>query len=748
MRAGGKYIPACIFIVFHFNLKNMKLLSAPLILLTFLLNGFTSSAQCNWTQVYYESYEYTTVIPYLLPGTTYQNTPQTYAGCIRTGSYGMYMNIVDGYSGLLYSQPFTDMCIGQQYRFSFSTRDAWTSTNNLTIQVKDNNGTILVSQNVINGSTWNDITMASFTTTTSSVVFEIITNAAGTGGNDVGFDDLRLFQCQPTPLNFQVTECAASTNSLNLFSEITPNALSQNGVWTGPSTLTNGYLGTFTAGTNANGTYHYTIDGAPGCADSIANIQVALIQTPDLDPVQNVTACTYYVLPAISGTNLSGNQRYYTGPNGTGNAYLPGAAITTAQTLYIYDGAAGCSDQVSFTITFIPPPVITVSGNDTICAGGTAVFTASSTSPNMTYVWTPGNATGATLSVNPTATTVYSVVGTNAFGCTSNTVSTTAVVRPAPVLTLQVSEDTICTGEQVQLMVTSSINGTTYVWNDGTTQPVRIVSPASNSVYSVVGTSPNGCTDSKTASVLVIPQLEATISGATSFCEGSSTTLSVTGNVPGMVFTWTPAETTGQTLVVNQSGVGWVYVEGAYHGCPVGTDSIFMTVSPNPVVAVPDDFQVCPGEPVTATVSSNVPNSSFVWTPGNLSGATNTLHATTSTMYYVYAQNGSCVSEVDSFYIDISQACFLEVPNIFTPNGDQVNDYFSLVSYSGIASLQIDIVNRWGNPVRSFSKPDFQWDGKDETGKEMAEGVYFYRLTAVLGSGQELVKQGFIEVLR
>lgn len=726
----------------------MKLLSASLILLSVLFSGFRGFAQCNWTQIYEESYEYTTVIPYLLPGTTYQNTPQTYAGCIRSGSYGMYMNIVDGYLGLLYSQPFTNMCVGQQYRFSFSTRDAWTSTNNLTIQVKDNNGNVLVSQNVINGSTWNDITMGAFTPTTNSVVFEISTNVAGTGGNDVGFDDLRLFQCQPVPFNFQVTECAASAGSLNLFSEITPNALSQSGVWTGPSVLSNGYLGTFTAGTNANGTYHYTIDGAPGCADSVANIQVALIQTPDLDPIPDVTACTYYVLPVISGTNLSGNQRYYTGPNGTGNAYLPGAAITTAQTLYVYDGAAGCSDQVSFTITFIAPPVITVSGNDTICAGGTAVFTASSTSPNMTYAWTPGNSSGSTLSVNPSSTTVYSVVGINAFGCTSNTVSTTAVVRPAPVLTLQVSDDTICSGEQVQLMVTSSVNGTTYVWNDGATQPIRIVSPASSSVFSVTGTSPNGCTDAKTAPVSVIPVLDATISGTASFCAGSSTTLSASGNMPGMTFTWTPLQVSGQTVLVNESHAGWIYLEGAYHGCPVGTDSMLTVVLPNPVLTVPGDFQVCPGEPVVATVSSSQANSTFVWMPGNLSGPVNTLHATTSTMYYVYAQNGSCISETDSFYIDISQACFLEVPNIFTPNGDEVNDYFSLVSYSGITSLQIDIVNRWGNPVRSFSKPDFQWDGKDETGKEMAEGVYFYRLKAVLGSGEVFEKQGFIEVLR
>lgn len=698
--------------------------------------------------MYYESYEYTTVIPYLVSGTTYQDTPQTYAGCIRTGNYGMYMNIVDGYVGLLYSQPFTDICVGQQYRFSFSTRDAWTSTNNLTISVKDNLGNILVTQTVINGSTWNDITMASFTAPTNSIVFEIETNTVGTGGNDVGFDDLRLFQCQPIPINSSVTECAATINTLDLYPEIGANTLSSNGVWTGPTSLTNGYLGTFTAGTNTNGTYQYTVNNAPGCADSIALVQVALIQTPTLDPILNVTTCMSYTLPSILGSNLSGNQQYYTGPNGSGTSYAPGAAVTGTQTLYAYDGTTGCSDQVSFAITFVPPPVITVSGNDTLCAGETAFFTAASTSANVSYTWTPGNLSGSTISINPASTTVYSVVGTNNFGCSSNIVSTAAIVHPSPVLTLQSARDTICTGDSVQVTVTSSVNGTTYVWDNGSTVSVQMISPDASGVFSVVGTAPNGCFSAKTDSVFVIPPIQATISGVPDFCEGTSTTLSVSGNIPGMLFTWTPSGSTNQTFTVNETNAGWIYVESTYSTCPAGVDSILTLVLPNPEIVVPDDFQVCQGESVEASVSADLSGSIFVWMPGNLTGPVNTLQANTSTVYTVFAQNGSCVSEADSFFVSISLACYLEVPNVFTPNGDNTNDYFSLISSAGIESLEIDIVNRWGNRIQSFSVPDFQWDGRDASGQEVLEGVYFYRLTAVLATGDEVEKQGFVEVAR
>ncbi|AEA44054.1 gliding motility-associated C-terminal domain-containing protein [Fluviicola taffensis] len=725
----------------------MKFLSRYLFLLCLISSSTVGYSQCNWTQVYHESYEYTTPITALLPGVTYQNTPQTYAGCVRTGTYGMYMNIVDGYIGLLYSQPFTDICVGQQYRFSFSTRDAFVSNNDLTIRVKDNGGNILATQNVINGSTWNDITMTSFTATTNSIVFEISTNLAGTGGNDVGFDDLKMFQCAPTPHNYSVTQCL-STPSVNLFNTIASPILSSSGVWTGPSALTNNHLGTFTSGTNTNGLYTYTVDGAPGCADSVANLSVAFIQTPTLNPITNVVTCSSYTLPAISGTLMSGNQKYSTGPGGTGTILNPGAIISNSQTIYVYDGAVGCDDQESFTITFNAPPVISVSANDTVCNGQAAQFTASSVAQGMNYVWTPGNLTGTSISVTPASSTVYSVVGTDVNGCVSNIVSTVAIVRPKPTVTLQISTDSICIGDQVQLMASSSVNGTTYQWNDGSTQAVRLVSPTLTSNYSVVGTSPNGCTDAKSGSVLVVPALAVSISGIPTFCSGSSTTLSVSGNTPGMTTVWTPTGSTNSTFTVTNSTVGWIYVEGSFFGCPTAKDSILTSFSPNPVITVPADFEVCPGTPVTATVSSDLQNSTFIWMPGGLTGPTNTLNPDNSMMYYVYAQNGNCISEIDSFYVDMSLVCNMDVPNIFSPNNDQTNDYFSLVSYSGITSLNVTISNRWGNVMAEFDKPDFKWDGKDQGGNDATEGVYFYNITAKMGSGKDFNQQGFVHLIR
>ena len=333
-----------------------KSLSKSIKICSFISLGisFNSFSQCNWTSVFFDSYEYATVIPYIVPGTTYQNTPQTYPGCIRTGSQGMYLNIVDGFSGLIYDQPFNNLCVGQSYRFSFSTRDAWSGSNNLTFNIKDGSGTTILTQNLISGSTWNDITMVAFTAPTSTVSLEIITNIPGGAGNDIGFDDLRLSQCQPLPLVFNHSACAGS-GGIDLYS-LFSSGLSQSGIWTGPSTLTNGYLGSFTPGTNSNGMYTYTIDGTGSCADSSAQVTVSYTNTPVLNPISNVQACQSYVLPAITGSNLSGNEKYYSGPGGTGTVFNAGQTITSTQTLYAFGGGTGCSDEELFTVTISQAP--------------------------------------------------------------------------------------------------------------------------------------------------------------------------------------------------------------------------------------------------------------------------------------------------------------------------------------------------------------------------------------------------------
>jgi gliding motility-associated-like protein len=85
-----------------------------------------------------------------------------------------------------------------------------------------------------------------------------------------------------------------------------------------------------------------------------------------LEKPEDVTACSSYSLPIIQGTDLSGNQAYYSQPDGNGTKWVEGTVITeddftdSTQTVYIFDSSASaeCFAQEQFQITFVKAPIL------------------------------------------------------------------------------------------------------------------------------------------------------------------------------------------------------------------------------------------------------------------------------------------------------------------------------------------------------------------------------------------------------
>ena len=70
------------------------------------------------------------------------------------------------------------------------------------------------------------------------------------------------------------------------------------------------------------------------------------------------------------------------------------------------------------------------------------------------------------------------------------------------------------------------------------------------------------------------------------------------------------------------------------------------------------------------------------------------------------------------------------LPNVFTPGGDGVNDFFIPYPYKFIESIDLTIFNRWGNIVFETTDPDINWDGKEKrTGRQVPDGAYYYLCT-------------------
>jgi gliding motility-associated-like protein len=93
------------------------------------------------------------------------------------------------------------------------------------------------------------------------------------------------------------------------------------------------------------------------------------------------------------------------------------------------------------------------------------------------------------------------------------------------------------------------------------------------------------------------------------------------------------------------------------------------------------------------------------------------------------------VSAVDSFgnesYLDnekcIDNCPYYQIPNVFTPTGDGLNDVLRPFPYRFIDKVDITIYNRWGQEVFKTNNIDINWNGDDQkSGRPCMEGVYYY----------------------
>lgn len=96
------------------------------------------------------------------------------------------------------------------------------------------------------------------------------------------------------------------------------------------------------------------LSGCPNIDDYNDVVTITIVAGPDLDPITIPPTCESIVLPPITGSNLSGNPMYFTGPGGTGLPYNPGSVIFTSQILYLFDKNGDCSDEETVDITIIP----------------------------------------------------------------------------------------------------------------------------------------------------------------------------------------------------------------------------------------------------------------------------------------------------------------------------------------------------------------------------------------------------------
>jgi gliding motility-associated-like protein len=158
--------------------------------------------------------------------------------------------------------------------------------------------------------------------------------------------------------------------------------------------------------------------------------------------------------------------------------------------------------------------------------------------------------------------------------------------------------------------------------------------------------------------------------------------------------------------------------------------------------------------PLTVTFSNNTTGAaSYSWTfgDGNTSAAQSPAHTYTSQGNYTVTMVATnvlgCTDTVRYEFIIVDELSTLIVPNVFTPNGDGFNDTFSFEE-TGITSIEVKILNRWGNEVYSWSELNSGWDGKSGDGTELPDGVYLYIIKARGINDKSFDYQGTVQLIR
>jgi len=317
----------------------------------------------------------------------------------------------------------------------------------------------------------------------------------------------------------------------------------------------------------------------------------------------------------------------------------------------------------------------------------------------------------------------------------------------------------ICKGSSLQLGRATSA-GLAYNWQPATSlsntsiaQP--IATPTVTTTYYLTATLNGGCAKQDTVTVTVV---NANAGNDTTLCKGSSVTLGTTA-LTGVTYNWLPTTglnnaTLAQPTATPTSTTTYTLIASA-NGC-TQTDAVSITVLPfqTPISNAGTAQTICLGDTLNIGATATV-GYKYVWQPNiNLSDASSAnpfAFPKQTTLYTLTVMDTASTylcktTSKDSVLITIDE-CPPILPNVFTPNGDGVNDVFIINNLT--PGSTINIYNRWGTLVWNPSplergRGEAFWDGRTPAGLPCVEGVYYYIVNLPDGK----MYKGFLELLR
>jgi gliding motility-associated-like protein len=319
----------------------------------------------------------------------------------------------------------------------------------------------------------------------------------------------------------------------------------------------------------------------------------------------------------------------------------------------------------------------------------------------------------------------------------------------------------ICKGASIEL---TAAGGVSYSWSpsDAINNPTAssvMASPLVNSKYIVEVTNQFGCKKKDSVFITVRQPFNIQLVTDTFVCAGSQVPLPATGAAS---YQWinNMAELNNSRIASPVarpvSSTTYTVVGTDAYNCFTDTAKVFVNVKPLPSVNIGADMQVAGGDPVplTATYSNNVV--SWNWSPSANLSCTNCAlpmgNPGPETRYILTVKTSFGCEASDTMIAKlVCDESRVLVPNAFTPNGDGVNDVFSIRG-SGTLVRHFKVYGRWGNVV--FEKSNFSsndrsagWNGMIN-GEPASVGTYVYMIEMQCATGQVFSRKGTVVLAR
>ncbi|MFO0415573.1 MAG: gliding motility-associated C-terminal domain-containing protein, partial [Bacteroidota bacterium] len=495
-----------------------------------------------------------------------------------------------------------------------------------------------------------------------------------------------------------------------------------------------------------------------------------------------ITPITYLLGAGATGVTPSGLPPGVTASVAGNTVTISGTPSTStgspfSYTLVTTGGTCGSATQTgSITVNLLPTIVLnTGNNNQTTCVNaaiGSISYTFGGSATTATVSGLPAGLTssisGTTLTISGTPTTSagspfsYTVV-TSGGSCGVVSETGTITVSPLPTVTPASGSttQTVCANTAIGAItytlgggatgatVTGLPTGVNFVVNGSTVTISGIPTTTSGSPFSyTVTTIGGGCgtaTQTGTITVNTNPTITLTSGNAAqSLCVTRAITPIVytfSGGATGATVTGLPAGVTssvsGTTLTISgtptaASTVPFTYtVTTTGGGCGTANITGTLTVNPIPVVSAGPDRQVELGKTVVLNGTSSGSNNTILWTPPTGLSSTNTLTPvatiTQTTTYTLTVTSAAGCTASDQVLVTLLRP--IDVPNVFSPNGDGIHDRWVIRNIELYAESVVQIFNRYGSLIfeRFGYNSSNAWDGTFN-GKPMPVGAYYYMI--------------------